>query len=613
MSTAVAQAIEGHGALVAEAGTGTGKTFAYLVPALLWGGKVIISTGTRTLQDQLYHRDLPTVRAALRVPATLALLKGRANYVCQYRLRRTASEGRLSSRQDAEHLRSVVRFAAASKTGDRAEIGGVPEQSPIWPLVTSTRENCLGSECPDWRECFVMRARREAQQADLVVVNHHLFFADVMLREEGVTDLLPSANTLVFDEAHQLAETASLFFGETLSTAQLLELSRDAVSEGRVHARDAVDWATRVAPLEKAVAELRLALPPEPARLDARVLATRPPLSTALEALDQALGDLAADLKSHAERAEAIEQCWQRTVELAQKLSHWRDIADTETIHWIETFAHSAQLHTTPLSVADLFRRQREGSPRAWIFTSATLSVDGDFGHFANQLGLEDATSTAWASPFDFLRQALLYVPRDMPEPLESGYTQAVVDAALPLIHAAPGGTLFLCTTLRAVRMVAERLRGLLAGKTSSRTLLVQGEGSRSELLERFRLLGNAVLVGSQSFWEGIDVRGPALSLLIIDKLPFAPPDDPVLAARLEALARQGRNPFRDYQLPAAALALRQGAGRLIRDENDRGVLMICDPRFVTRSYGRTLWRSLPGFTPCRDAEEAMRFLKTDG
>ena len=612
MAEAVAHAIDGCGTLIAEAGTGTGKTFAYLAPALLWGGKVIISTGTKTLQDQLFRKDIPTVRAALAAPVTVALLKGRANYVCHEHLGRTADGGRLHARQDVAHLRAIVRFAQTTGSGDRAELPDVPEQSPVWNMVTSTRDNCLGSECAHYGKCFVMKARRAAQEADVVVVNHHLFFADLVLRDEGVTDLLPSANTVVFDEAHQLPETATMFFGETVATSQLLELARDVEAQGLTHARDAAHWSDIVAPLEQAARDMRLAIGKDATRLNASQLTPSSPLFYALARARAELTTLAAFLEKQAERAETLEQCWSRARTLEQRLAAWENDTAEEggapMIRWIEAFSHSLQLHRTPLSVAETFTRQRVGHPRAWIFTSATLAVKDDFSHFSDQLGLGGATAHAWASPFDYANQALLYLPEAMPEPLSPGYTDAVIDAAYPVICAAGGRAFVLCTTLRAVRIAGEALRRRFEADGIAFPLFVQGESGRSELLERFRRAGNGVLVGSQSFWEGVDVRGRALSLVVIDKLPFAPPDDPVLAARLDALAKRGGNPFMDYQLPSAVIALKQGAGRLIRDETDRGVLMICDPRLVTKAYGRRIWQSLPPFRRTRDAAEAVRF-----
>lgn len=636
MAAAVAGAIERADTVIVEAGTGTGKTFAYLVPAMLWGGKVILSTGTKNLQDQLFLRDIPTVRKALNVPVSVALLKGRANYLCHYHLERAEIQGRLASRQDAAWLREIARFAKVTSSGDKGELASVPENAPVWQLVTSTRDNCMGTECPSYKECFVMRARKEAQQADIVVVNHHLFFADVVLRDTGMAELLPAANTVIFDEAHQLPDTATLFFGESLSTSQLLELARDTVAEGLSHARDAADWVRIAAPLERAARDLRLAFTRDNSRLAVSQIEADPrigkPFFETLDALETALSEFVTLLESQAERAESLEQCHRRAAELDQRLAAWRNDSKTvpppaavdgdekapasaafgpETVRWVEVFSQTVQLHRTPLSIAPIFTRQREGHPRAWIFTSATLSVKGNFTHYAAQLGLDKDKSLTLPSPFDYATQGLLYVPRDLPAPQSPQFTDAVVQTALPLIEAAGGRAFLLCTTLRAVQRASDLLYEAFAERGLELPLLVQGQASRTELLDRFRELGNAVLVGSQSFWEGVDVRGEALSLVIIDKLPFAPPDDPVLAARMEVLQKKGLSPFAVHQLPHAVITLKQGAGRLIRSESDRGVLVICDTRLVEKPYGRQIWQSLPPFKRTREAETVVHFLES--
>jgi ATP-dependent DNA helicase DinG len=628
----------GENTLIVEAGTGTGKTFAYLVPAMLWGGKVIVSTGTKHLQDQLFQRDIPTVRDALAVPVSVAMLKGRANYLCHYYLQRTADSGRLPSRQDTVHLQEIVRFAKMTRTGDKAELASVPETSPVWSMVTSTRENCLGQECPQYKDCFVMQARREAQQADIVVVNHHLFFADIMLRDTGMAELLPTANTVIFDEAHQLPETATLFFGETLSTAQLLELARDTVAEGLGHARDAAEWVKLGAALERAARDVRLVFKDDSMRLSAALLADDHPLFGALDDVEAALDALASALASQAERAESLGACLRRARELQDQLARWSTLpaepdraaaaqtakpssagtrpsedkttqaSPDDVIRWIEVFSHTVQLHETPLSVAPIFAKQRAGVPRAWVFTSATLSVRGDFTHYAAQMGLDARRSMTLPSPFDYPTQGLLYVPRNLPQPSSPAFTDAVFDAALPAIEAAGGGVFVLCTTLRAVDRIATKLRDVIDTRGWNMPLLTQGDASRTELLDRFRAYGNAILVGSQSFWEGVDVRGDALSLVVIDKLPFAPPDDPVLSARLDVLAKKGLSPFAVHQLPQAVITLKQGAGRLIRAETDRGVLMICDTRLVDKPYGRRIWQSLPPFKRTREIEAVREF-----
>ncbi len=613
MARAVADAIQSRSTLLAEAGTGTGKTFAYLVPALLWGGKVIISTGTKNLQDQLFLRDIPIVRQAMNAPVTVALLKGRANYLCHFHLERTQQNGRLTSRDDVGYLRDISRFIKTTSSGDKAELSRVPENALIWNLVTSTRDNCLGAECTYYQDCFVMKARKEAQQADVVVVNHHLFFADVALKDTGVAELLPTANTVIFDEAHQLPDTATLFFGDTVSTSQVMELCRDVLAEGLTHARDGADWGTVVSTVEKAARDLRLTFPSEGTRLALEQIAQSSPFFPALEHLKSMLKQLAEVLSSQAERAETIEQCRVRTIELNAQLEAWNHVGLVDEhaakVLWVEAFSQALQLHQTPLSIAPIFSKQREGPPRAWIFTSATLAVKNDFSHYTDQLGLSDEPAKSWPSPFDYANQALLYVPGHLPPPNSPGYTDAMVDAALPVIEAAGGRAFVLCTTLRAVKRVAERLREIFEQKKYNWPLLVQGELGRTELLSQFRASGNAVLVGSQSFWEGVDVRGDALSVVIIDKLPFAPPDDPVLAARIAEMEKRGLNGFMNHQLPEAIINLKQGAGRLIRDENDRGVLMICDSRLISKPYGRRIWQSLPPFKRTREIGSVQQFL----
>ncbi|WP_414451804.1 ATP-dependent DNA helicase [Burkholderia sp. 22PA0099] len=631
--------------LIVEAGTGTGKTYAYLVPAMLWGGKVIVSTGTKHLQDQLFARDIPTVRDTLAVPVTVAMLKGRSNYLCHYYLQRTADSGRMPTRQDTAYLQEIIRFAKITRSGDKAELASVPETAPVWSMVTSTRDNCLGQDCPQYKECFVMQARREAQQADVVVVNHHLFFADIMLRDTGMAELLPSANTIIFDEAHQLPETATLFFGETLSTTQILELARDSVVEGLAHARDAVEWVKLGAALERAARDVRLAFADTGiVRMSLAQLGDDHALFAALDDVDAALDALASALASQSERAESIGACLRRARELQGILAGWvaPDAAAAvaaqsagkdksakaddgepaeaklkddpgEKVRWVEVFSQTVQLHETPLSVAPIFAKQRAGVPRAWIFTSATLSVRGDFAHYAAQMGLSSRRSMTLPSPFDYPQQGLLYVPRDMPQPSSPLFTDAVFDAALPAIEAAGGGVFMLCTTLRAVDRIATKLRETIEARGWNLPLLVQGDASRTELLDRFRAYGNAILVGSQSFWEGVDVRGDALSLVVIDKLPFAPPDDPVLAARLDALTKKGLSPFAVHQLPQAVITLKQGAGRLIRAETDRGVLMICDTRLVDKPYGRRIWQSLPPFKRTREIDVVREFFEEGG
>ena len=688
MSQAIQTAIREASTVVLEAGTGVGKTAAYLVPALLEGGKVIVSTGTKALQDQLFHRDLPAVRDALAVPIKVALLKGRSNYLCWYHLDRTNQDATLlGSRQEVRDLGLINSFIHRSPTGDKAECPTVPEHATIWARVTSTRENCLGSDCPRYSECFVVKARREAQDADVVVVNHHLFFADLMLREEGVPELLPNAQTIIFDEAHQLPDTATLFFGDSISTLQFLDLLRDTLATGQAQARDGANWNDVLAPLDRAARDLRLCFGQQLQRLSQAQLGLDHPLWPALNTLKDALAHVRDVLDSQAERSPDLAQLHRRAHELMQRLTAWGapEREGEPELCWIDVGSHGVQLHRTPISVAEVFRRQRLGlgeaeiapdeevdeddeivrhaldddeaammdafgdvepvaplrpdAPRdddevddlqallaggdagvshiappprkAWIFTSATLAVKNDFSHFTHALGLEDAACQSWSSPYDYPTQAMLYVPHNVPQPSDPGHTDAVVDAALPLIRANRGRAFVLCTSLRAVAKAAERLKQVFGEAGDPFPVLQQGDAPRPTLLEDFRRAGNAVLVGSHSFWEGIDVKGDALTLVVIDKLPFAPPDDPVLAKRLELLAKAGGNPVMSHQVPQAIIALKQGAGRLIRSETDRGVLMICDTRLIDKPYGRRIWQSLPPMRRSRVEQDVVDFLLT--
>ncbi len=608
MALAIEDAIKHGKQLIAEAGTGTGKTFAYLIPALLSGGKVIVSTGTKTLQDQLYNRDLPAVRDALKVPVTVSMLKGRSNYVCHFHLERSSSEGRFISREDAKYVHIIRNFAENSSTGDKSELVEVPENATIWPAVTSTRDNCMGQECAYYKDCFVMEARKRALAADVVVVNHHLFFADVMLRDEGVTELLPSANTVIFDEAHQLPEVAGLFFGEDVSTSQLLELARDSEAEYLTTARDCPALQEAANKLEKAARDFRLVFAYEGSRMPVQKALALKNFSSAFEEMQAKLKELSAILETQASRDPAIENCWQRSTALEVQLKRWDKAENENLVRWVEVFTQSVQLHATPLSVAEGFGKQLNAQPRSWIFTSATLAVKSDFSHYIGQMGLSAAATGHWESPFDYAQQALFYVPKDMPEPNSPGYAASVAAVALPVIQASGGRAFVLCTSLRAMREIHALLKEAFIQNGIEYPLMMQGESSRSELLERFRKRGNAVLVGSQSFWEGVDVRGEALSCVIIDKLPFAPPDDPVLAARIDKMNTEGKNAFMEHQLPYAVITLKQGAGRLIRDEADRGVLMICDPRLITKPYGKRIWQSLPPFKRTRELTDVQEF-----
>jgi ATP-dependent DNA helicase DinG len=632
MAVKIEAAINRAGVLIAEAGTGTGKTFAYLVPALRSGGKVVISTGTKTLQDQLFHRDIPMVIEALGIPVSTALLKGRANYVCLHHLEAAAADGRFTQRDDVKHIEAIKRFANRSLdgggTGDRAELPDVPERSGAWNHAVSTRENCLGSQCTRYAECFVMKARKKAMDAEVVVVNHHLFFADLVLKDDGAQDLLPACNTVIFDEAHQLPSTATMFFGESVSTSQLIELARDTRLMGIQHAADFKDLQEAAGALDLAARDLRLSVSEDFAKLPGQAIVSRDGFSEAYTDAQEKLAELRQLLESQADRAQELANCMERADEYAQRMTSWQDKSIEGYVRWAEAFSQALAFHLTPLSIANIFRDQVFGQKRAWIFTSATLAVKGEFGHYQTEMGLieddaqaknakddfdnpfnEKKIETAfWASPFDYPNQALLYLPENLPAPNTPNHTESIVDAALPLIMAAGGRTFLLFTSLKAMDRAYDMLKSKFAQHELDFPLMVQGEGTRTELLERFRKLGNAVLVASHSFWEGVDVKGSALSVVVIDKLPFAAPDDPVLAARIAAIDAAGGNAFMQYQVPHAAITLKQGAGRLIRDEHDRGVLMIGDNRLVDKPYGRRIWQSLPPMRRTRKAEDATAF-----
>jgi ATP-dependent DNA helicase DinG len=615
MAEAVERAISENGVLLAEAGTGTGKTLAYLIPALLSGGKVIISTGTKALQDQLFHRDLPAARRALKSPVKVALLKGRANYVCHHHLQRNLADGRFANRDDPAWLAKIARFAETSTSGDRAEAEGIPEDATAWHYAVSSRDTCLGSECKFYKECFVMAARKAALDAEVVVVNHHLFFADLWLKDEGVAELLPACNTVVLDEAHQLAETAAQFFGETLSTAQLIELAGDTRRLAAVKAGDFPALRRAAEELNKAARDLRLAFPQNPVKSTLAELARYDKWPNALKTLSAALDDLAGLLETQAERDADLKNCFERAQAVQATLANWQraDEPEIPRVRWLETTMSSLLLHATPLSVGAMFGAKLSERAQAWILTSATLSVGGDFSHLKTRLGIDECETLCVDSPFDYPRQGVLYVPQGLAAPNTPEFTESVVNAALPVLEVSCGRAFILFTSLRAL----DRARGLLTDAFKARgwdyPLLVQGDAPKNELLARFQKAGNAVLLGSQSFWEGVDMPGDALSVVIIDKLPFQPPDDPVVAARIAQAEKNGGNPFMDYQLPHAAISLKQGAGRLIRTETDRGVLMICDTRLADKPYGKLLLNALPPMTRTRKLDVVERFFAAEG
>lgn len=603
MAESIAQALDKNETLIVEAGTGTGKTYAYLVPVLLAGTKVIISTGTKHLQDQLFHRDLPVVRDALGVSCRTALLKGRANYLCLHRLQLAQGEGWSASQKQVQELRRVQDWSGRTVSGDVVELSSIPEGSPVWPRVTSTPENCLGQECEFSDRCFVIKARRAAQQADLLVVNHHLLFADMVLKEEGFGELLPGADAIILDEAHQLPEVASHFFGIRFSSRQLLELVRDTKMEHVSEAGDMQDLPAAAGILEKAVLDTRLALGTETRSAAWNDVKHQASLQSSLTKLKESLTALTAWLEVAASRGKGLDGCWRRGLDLQQQLQLMTDEVPDEYIHWFETRSRAFTLHLTPLAVAHNFQDQMANMEGAWVFTSATLTVCDRFDHFAARLGLDKARTLCLDSPFDYKNNALLYLPKNLPEPNSDPFTRAVAELALQVIQASGGRAFLLFTSHRALNEAAEIIEA-----DSEYPMLVQGSAPRSELLKRFRELGNAVLLGTNSFWEGVDVRGPALSCVLIDRLPFASPGEPVLQARIEALRSRGGNPFMEYQLPNAVIALKQGIGRLIRDQQDRGVLVLCDPRLLGKSYGKVFLDSLPAMFCSRDLDDVHMF-----
>lgn len=646
-----ARAVEEKTILVAEAGTGTGKTFAYLTPALLAGATCVISTAGKSLQDQLCAKDLPALRDALGVPVKVALLKGRANYVCHFRLELTASEGRLPEQDSYLKLRKIQRFAAVSRTGDRAELPDVPEDDRLWSLVTSTRENCLGKDrCPNYDDCFVKKAREDAMQSQVVVVNHHLYLSSMALKRESdaIDGMLPQAALTVIDEAHQLPGIASSFFGTSFSTYDVENVSMEARRLGRTKCNDGAEWEILYDRVLKAGREFRLDAQriglAEGERLDVDEIEGFGELYPGFERLRAAFAAMGEAMRANEGRDNELDTLAERHAELMEQMEAWTAIfvkcrngaadeasegeaagdaevggeagpeagaasgADAE-VRWLEVSQHGIRFNLTPLSFAEEFREMREREGGAWVFTSATLSSAGRFDLFKQRLGIGECVERTWESPFNYWEQGCFYLPQ-MPPPANNTavHTHNVIEKVWPLINAAGGRTFVLCTSLAAVRAAADELQARLEANGNPYPLFVQGDGPKMRLIEEFRAHGNAVLAGSMSFWEGVDVKGEALSLVVIDKIPFAPPNDPVMMARSRAVEASGRRPFDEITLPEAVITLKQGAGRLIRSEGDRGMLVICDPRILNKGYGKVVRDSLPDFYCTRREEKALEF-----
>ncbi|WP_394186392.1 ATP-dependent DNA helicase [Pseudoalteromonas tetraodonis] len=605
MAVAVEDALKTRSQLVVEAGTGTGKTFAYLAPALKSKGKTIISTGSKALQEQLYHRDLPVLVKALGAAKKTALLKGRANYLCTYRLTQHVAHVPTDDPDVMHQLAMVAKFASETHSGDLADCIGIEEDAKVLPYVSSTADNCLGKECPDFQECYIRKARLKAGDADVVVINHHLFFADMAVKESGFAELMPNADAYIFDEAHQLSEIASDYFGETMSTKKLVDLINDLRAIYRAEIPDMLQLGKSLNKLETSVADLRLQFGVDGSRGDWREKLSNKLICSALHRVISDLEFVYQVLKLCLERSDKIEHPFERVLAFKGQLERVFDTAQTGFSYWYETTRRYLTINITPLNVSAKFALMMKESGSGFVFTSATLSVDNELSHFNASLGLKPKQSMMVDSPFDYENQALLCLPRYLPQSHEDNMPHAIVKLTLELIKSAKGRCFVLFTSYRMMHLVAEGLTTQM-----DYPVYMQGQMSKRIILEKFTRHGNAVLLGTASFWEGVDVRGSTLSCVIIDKLPFAAPDDPLLQAKMQDCQMQGKDPFAHIQLPQAVIALKQGVGRLIRDNKDKGVLVICDNRLVTRQYGQVFLKSLPPMRRTRSLEDANTFLK---
>ena len=605
MAEAIVEVLDDHESLICEAGTGTGKTFAYLIPVIMHHGKAIISMATKPLQDQLFHKDLPVILKALAMGVNVSLLKGRGNYLCLHRMQHAERDHQYLSNTALSQLHQVKDWSTETNNGDLSELKAVPETSRVRGMVTSTVENCLGTECDFYDECFVYKARRHAADADLVVVNHHLFLSDLRLRETGYGELLPTADVVVFDEAHKLPELASEFFSQTISTRQIFELIHDSKTAYFTQAADMPQFLESLDKLDKSVRDLRLCFGKGEVRSAWHELKSNPEVEVALTDLLARGDEVHQGLEQLSERGKLLDNCYERFTAILNGIGGYLDVESKEQVQWLETRGNSLFFHQTPLDIAETFKSYMQVYDSSNIFTSATLSVDMVFDHFVNQLGQDEVKTLALDSSFDFQNQTLLYQPDELPDPRTEGYTELVVEKAIPILKLTRGRAFFLFTSHRALQIAAGMLLDYL-----DYPVMVQGDMPRTELLENFRDTPNSVLLGTSSFWEGVDVRGQALSCVIIDKLPFASPGDPVLKARLQKMEEQGGNPFMHYQLPEAVISLKQGVGRLIRDHNDYGLLMICDPRLKTKSYGKIFLKSLPTMKKTSSLEDVEAFFR---
>ena len=610
MAKSVSNAIKDKESLVIEAGTGVGKTFAYLYPSLLKGGRVVISTATKNLQDQLFFNDIPKIREALKISVKVNILKGRANYICKLRMENTNQEGMFFNKNDAKYLHLIKAFSDNSDSGEVSEISKIPENSAIWPMVTSTKENCLGQDCEFYKNCFLVKARKEALESEVLIVNHHLFFADFVLKDAELSEILPKANTVIFDEAHQVPLVASFFLGEFISSSQIINLIQDC-QQSFIKYPDTIKILDSLAKdLQENIFELKVLISPSSVRLNINKLQDYDAFKETYKTLIAKLDLLETILSKHAEDNAESQRLFDRATELTIKLNSWLKRDNQNDIYWLEVFARTIQFNATPISVAEQFNKFQKKADSAWVFTSATLSINGSFDHFTSLLGLKKSRTQYLQSPFNYSENAFLYVPKEIPDPKDELFNLVLVKKALPLIRAAKGRAFILATSLKSMEEIGALLKDEFEKNKIDYPVITQGEGPKNDLLNQFKKHGNAVLIGSLSFWEGIDVRGSTLSLVIIDKLPFQSPGDPVFESKIKLLTEEGANAFMSMQLPEAIIRLKQGVGRLIRDDHDKGVMVICDRRIIEKSYGMKIWKSLPSFKRTRSESAVINFLE---
>ena len=610
MAKSVSNAIKDKESLVIEAGTGVGKTFAYLYPSLLKGGRVVISTATKNLQDQLFFNDIPKIREALKISVKVNILKGRANYICKLRMENTNQEGMFFNKNDAKYLHLIKAFSDNSDSGEVSEISKIPENSAIWPMVTSTKENCLGQDCEFYKNCFLVKARKEALESEVLIVNHHLFFADFVLKDAELSEILPKANTVIFDEAHQVPLVASFFLGEFISSSQIINLIQDC-QQSFIKYPDTIKILDSLAKdLQENIFELKALISPSSVRLNINKLQDYDAFKETYKTLIAKLDLLETILSKHAEDNAESQRLFDRATELTIKLNSWLKRDNQNDIYWLEVFARTIQFNATPISVAEQFNKFQKKADSSWIFTSATLSINGSFDHFTSLLGLKKSRTQYLQSPFNYSENAFLYVPKEIPDPKDELFNLVLVKKALPLIRAAKGRAFILATSLKSMEEIGALLKDEFEKNKIDYPVITQGEGPKNDLLNQFKKHGNAVLIGSLSFWEGIDVRGSTLSLVIIDKLPFQSPGDPVFESKIKLLTEEGANAFMSMQLPEAIIRLKQGVGRLIRDDHDKGVMVICDRRIIEKSYGMKIWKSLPSFKRTRSESAVINFLE---